>query len=298
MDAKDIKNVLIVGAGTMGSQISLDCAQAGYNVTVWDSDERALASMGDRHNMWAEWQTEKGQSTREAIDKALGEIRKETDARAACADADLLIEAVFEQVEIKSQVFARFEEICPEKTVFVTNTSTLMPRDMEAGIVRKARFSAFHFNWPKTVIEIMRGSATSDETVKLLQDFARSIGYLPILIQKEYPGYVHAALFAAWAITGVQLAALGVATIPDIDRTWMRGDDAPLGPLSALDSVGIDLVMMILQNMKAAGVPGFQYEAMMDFLQPYIDRGDLGMKTGKGFYEYPNPEFKGPDFLK
>ncbi len=298
MDVKEIRNILIVGAGTMGAQISLDCAQAGYHVTVWDSDEKAMASIGDRHDMWAEWQLEKGQSTREGIDEALGAIRKERDPQAAGADADLLIEAVFEQVEVKSEVFARFEKICPEKTLFVTNTSTLLPRDMEAGIVRKERFSAFHFNWPKTVIEIMRGSSTSDETVDLLRDIARSIGYLPITIQKEYPGYVHASLFAAWAVTGLQLAALGVASIQDIDRAWMRGDDAPLGPMSALDTVGINLIMMILQNMKAAGVPGFQYDVMIDFLQPYVDRGELGVRSGKGFYEYPNPEFRDTGFLK
>jgi 3-hydroxybutyryl-CoA dehydrogenase len=298
MEVKDIRNILIVGAGTMGAQISLDCAQAGYNVTVWDSDDKALASMGERHGMWAEWQLEKGQATREGIDKALSEIRKEKDPQAAGAEADLLIEAVFEQVEVKSRVFGQFEEICPEKTVFVTNTSTLLPRDMEAGIVRKARFSAFHFNWPKSVIEIMRGSETSDETVELLRAFARSIGYLPIVMQKEYPGYVHASLFAAWSITGLQLAAMGVASIQDVDRAWMRGDDAPLGPMAALDTVGINLIMMILQNMKAAGAPGFDYDAMLKFLQPYVDRGELGVRSGKGFYEYPNPEFKDPDFLK
>jgi 3-hydroxybutyryl-CoA dehydrogenase len=293
-----IRKVLVVGAGTMGAQISLDCALAGYDVTVWDVSDQALESLEQRQRIWAGWQIEKGAAAPEEAAKAVAGIRKTADVGLAAEDADLLIEAVFEEINAKRNVFAQFEDLCPAKTIFTTNTSTLLPRDMEPGVRRRAQFSAFHFNWPKTVIEIMRGSETSDETVELLREFARSIGYLPIYIQKEYPGFIHAALFGAWAITGVQLAAKGVASIEDIDRAWMRGDDAPFGPLGALDAVGLDLVMMILAKMKASGAPGFDYEEMSSFLKGYIDRGELGVKTGKGFYSYPDPAFRRDGFLK
>ncbi len=293
-----IGKVIVIGAGTMGAQISLDCSLAGYEVSVWDQSDRALENLSDRHKIWADWQMRKGTSTQENIKRALARIRKVADPAEAASAADILIEAVFEDVDAKSGVFAKFEDLCPVNTVFVTNTSTLLPRFMESGIRRKSRFCAFHFNWPKTVIEIMRGSETSDDTVEQLKRFARSIGYLPVYIEKECPGYIHAALFAAWSITGLQLAALGVASIEDIDRVWMRGDDSPLGPLSALDAVGLDLVNMVLQTMNAAGVPGFNYQAISAFLKPYLDQGKLGVKTGKGFYEYPNPAFRRADFLK
>lgn len=293
-----IAKVLVVGAGTMGAQISLDCALAGYDVTVWDVSDQALESLAQRQQIWAAWQIEKGTAAREETAAAIAKIEKTADPRKAALDADLLIEAVFEEINTKREVFVRFEYLCPARTVFTTNTSTLLPRDMETGVRRRPQFCAFHFNWPKTVIEIMRGSETSDETVDMLQEFARSIGYLPIYIRKEYPGFIHAALFGAWAITGVQLAAQGVASIEDIDRAWMRGDDAPFGPLGALDAVGLDLVIMILAKMKASGIPGFNYEAMSSFLKGYIDRGELGVKTGKGFYTYPNPAFRQDGFLK
>jgi len=293
-----IRKVLVVGAGTMGAQISLDCALAGCSVTVWDVSDQALESLDQRQRIWSGWQIEKGTATLEEAEKAIAGIKKTADARRAAEDADLLIEAVFEEINAKRDVFAKFEDLCPAKTIFTTNTSTLLPRDMETGIRRKTQFSAFHFNWPKTVIEIMRGSETGNETVELLREFARSIGYLPIYIQKEYPGFIHAALFGAWAITGVQLAAKGIASIEDIDRAWMRGDDAPFGPLGALDAVGLDLVIMILAKMRAAGVPGFDYEEMSSFLKAYIERGELGVKTGKGFYSYPNPAFRRDGFLK
>ncbi|MEW6444000.1 MAG: 3-hydroxyacyl-CoA dehydrogenase NAD-binding domain-containing protein [bacterium] len=298
MQTGPIKAIAVVGAGTMGCQISLDCALAGYEVKVFDADPKALETMPGRWRIWSEWQVEKGFASAQQADRALARIRRTPDPEEAGRSADVLIEAVFEHLDTKRKVFAQFEEICPERTLLVTNTSTLIPREMETGIRRKDKFSAFHFCWPKTIIEIMRGSATSDETVARLEQLARSLGYLPIRIRREFPGYVHAALFAAWAMTGVQLAALGIASLADIDRAWMRGDEAPMGPLAALDAVGLDLVMMILKQMQAIGVPGFDYQTMASFLQPYLDRGDLGRKTGKGFYSYPKPEFQDPGFLR
>lgn len=295
---KGIHKVLVVGAGTMGAQISLDFALAGYDVAVWDVMEEALDSISRRHKIWADWQIQKGTAQQGQVARALAAIQKTSDPAEAASNADILIETVFEDIDAKKQVFARFEELCSPETLFVTNTSTLLPRDMEASVKRRSRFCAFHFNWPKTVIEIMRGSETSDKTVESLTLLARTIGYLPICIQKEFPGFIHAALFGAWAITGLQLAALGVASVEDIDRTWMRGDDAPFGPLCALDAVGLDLVNMILMKMKITGVPGFDYDAMSSFLNRYLEKGELGVKTGKGFYEYPDPAFRRADFLK
>ncbi len=296
--ANDIRRVLVVGAGTMGAQISLDCSLAGYDVSVWDLSEDAIRTLPDRQKIWADWEVQKGAAAVEDVARALSGIATTADPTNAAADVDLLIEAVYEDVETKKQVFARFEELCPAKTIFVTNTSTLLPRFMEPAIRRTAQYCAFHFNWPKTVIEIMRGSRTSDETVHRLKAFARSIGYLPLYIEKECPGYIHASLFAAWSITGLQLAALGVASIEDIDRAWMRGDDAPFGPLAALDAVGLDLVNTILQKMKLAAVPGFDYDAISSFLKRFLDRGSLGVKSGEGFYRYPDPAFRKPEFLK
>ncbi|RJP20294.1 MAG: 3-hydroxyacyl-CoA dehydrogenase [Candidatus Abyssobacteria bacterium SURF_5] len=296
METNAINNILILGAGTMGSRISLGCALNGYNVTLYDISEQALQGVEFRHQFMGErWITE-NVTTREDIENCLQRIKTSTDPAEAAADADLLIEAVSERIELKHRVFKHFDSLCPAKTIFVSNTSSLLTSEMETAVERKDRFAALHFHGYKSVVDIMKGTATSDETVDILKKFCRSMGELPIVMLKEKEGFLHNSMFIAWLESALWLAAGGFGTVEDIDRSWMKVHKSVYGPFGALDIVGLDVARDIGNGLKNKGFGG-HWEEIEKFLQPYIDRGHLGLKTLQGFYSYPDPAFMQPDFL-
>jgi 3-hydroxybutyryl-CoA dehydrogenase len=297
MKIDELKTVLVLGAGTMGSRISLGCALHGYDVVVYDVSEDALKGMEFRHQMMGYMWAEDGKTTQQEVEEAVGRIRVCPDAADAAADADLLIEAVPEQLALKQEVYKQFEKLCPEKTVFVSNTSSLLVSEMEPSVKRKDRFAALHFHGYKTVVDIMRGTQTSDEMVELLQAFSRSIGEIPIVMKKEHIGFLHNYMFIALLEAAVWLAAGGFGSVEDIDRSWMKVHDSQAGPFGMLDFVGLDVAFDVGQGMLDRGHPG-HWEEMREFLMSYIEQGHLGVKTGQGFYTYPDPAFAQPEFLE
>jgi 3-hydroxybutyryl-CoA dehydrogenase len=297
MKIEELKTVLVLGAGTMGSRISLGCALHGYDVVVYDVSEDALKGMEFRHQMMGHMWAEEGQTTQEEVEEAVGRIRVSADAAEAAADADLLIEAVPERLALKHEVYRQFEKLCPERTVFVSNTSSLLVSEMEASVKRKDRFAALHFHGYKSVVDIMRGTQTSDETVELLRAFSRRIGELPIVMKKENIGFLHNYMFIALLEAAMWLGAGGFGSIEDIDRSWMKVHDARMGPFGMLDMVGIDVAVDVGQGMLDRGHDG-HWEEIREFLNTYIEQGHLGVKTGKGFYTYPDPAYAQPEFLE
>lgn len=296
MEVGNIKNVLVLGAGTMGSRISLGCALNGYNVKVYDISEEALQGLEFRHQFLGYRLIEEDLTTQEEVENCLHRIGITTDPSEGAADADLLIEAVSEKIDVKLQVFEQFDALCPEKTIFASNTSSLLTSEMETAVKRKDRFAALHFHGYKTVVDIMRGTQTSDVTVESLKKFARSMGELPIVMLKEKAGFLHNSMFIAWLEAGMWLAAGGFGSIEDIDRSWMKVHNSAYGPFGALDIVGIDVARDVGNGLRAKGSPG-HWEEIERFLQSYIDRGHLGIKTLQGFYSYPEPAFMQPGFL-
>ncbi|GAB4336130.1 MAG: hypothetical protein Kow0099_08910 [Candidatus Abyssubacteria bacterium] len=296
MNIADIRRVLILGAGTMGSRISLGCALHGYDVLIYDVSENALQMLELRQQFIADFLIRDGRTTREAVEKAVNRIRTTADPVEAAANADILIEAVPERLDLKHRVFEQFDALCPERTIFTSNTSSLLASEIEATLKRKDRFAALHFHNYKTVVDIMRGTQTSDETVELLKQFVRSIAEVPIVMKKEKEGFLHNSMFIAWLESGLWLAAGGYGSIEDIDRSWMKVHDARTGPFGAADFVGLDVVKDVGMGLAAKGHPG-HWEEILKFVQPYIDRGHLGVKTLQGFYSYPDPAFMQPGFL-
>jgi 3-hydroxybutyryl-CoA dehydrogenase len=297
MKTTDIRNILVIGAGTMGARISLGSALNGYNVTVYDISEQALQGLEFRHQfMGFQWVREK-LTTREEVENCLGRIRATSDPAEGAADADLLIEAVSEKIDVKHKVFAQFDALCPRKTIFASNTSSLLTSEMETAVARKDRFAALHFHGYKSVVDIMRGTKTTDETVETLQKFARSMGELPIVMKKEKEGFLHNSIFIAWLEAGLWLAAGGFGSIEDIDRSWMKVHKSAYGPFGAMDIVGLDVARDIGNGLKAKSFPG-HWDEIERFLQPYIERGHLGIKTMQGFYSYPDPAYLRPDFIE
>jgi len=297
MRIDELKTVLVLGAGTMGSRISLGCALHGYDVVVYDVSEDALKGMEFRHQMMGYMWAEDGKTTREAVETAVGRIKVCPDATEAAAKADLLIEAVPERLALKHKVYEQFEKLCPEKTVFASNTSSFLTSELETSVKRKEKFAALHFHGYKTVVDIMRGTQTSDKTVELLQAFSRNIGELPIVMKKEHVGFLHNYMFIVWLEAAVWLAAGGFGTIEDIDRSWMKVHDSKAGPFGMIDMVGIDVAFDVGQGMLDRGHPG-HWEEMREFIAPYIEQGHLGIKTGQGFYTYPDPAYAQPGFLE
>ncbi len=297
MSVDDIKTVLVLGSGTMGSRISLGCALHGYDVVVYDVSEEALQGLEFRQQFMGHMWTEQGKTTREAVEVSLSRIRISSDPAEAATEADLLIEAVPERLNLKHEVFAQFEKLCPEHTIFVSNTSSLLTSEIETAVKRKSRFAALHFHGYKSVIDIMRGTQTSDETVELLKQFARSVGELPIVMKKEHPGFLHNYIFIVWLEAAMWLAAGGFGSIEDIDRSWMKVHEMRVGPFGMIDIVGLDVAVDVGEAMKAKGQPG-HWEEIREFLQTYMDEGRLGVKTGRGFYTYPDPAYAQAGFLE
>ena len=219
-------------------------------------------------------------------------IAHETDPAKAATDVDIVSESVPEDPGLKGAVFAELDRWCPERTVFATNTSSLLPSMYAEACGRPDRLAALHFHqpvWSANLVDVMPHPGTSPETIEVLLGFAARIGQIPIQLHKESPGYVFNAMYNALNREAITLATNGVATVEDIDGAWTTVMKTPRGPFGMLDYVGIDTAWHITQYW--ATVTGDrQLLANAAWLKGYVDQGRAGIKTGKGFYDYsPEP---------
>ena len=299
MKVEDIRKVLIIGAGTMGQQIGFQCALHGYDVVLYDIDEAAFEKAMTRMKKISSVMIRRERITREGADAAFSRISTTTDPETAARDADFVSESVFEDPALKGRVFGQFNTLCPPRTVFTTNTSTLVPSVFADATGRPEKFLAFHFHDIRTnnVVDIMPHPGTSPETVKLVEEFARSIGQTALILHKEQNGYIFNTMFSSWLSAALSLAANDVASIEDIDRAWMGVMNMPIGPFGVMDQVGLNTVWIILEYWAAVNNDP-QAKKNAGFIKGYVDNGNLGAKTGQGFYEYPNASYRRPDFLK
>ena len=298
MNLEDIKTVLILGSGTMGQQIGFQCAVSGFDVMMYDIKADMLETADTRLKKLAKAYMKAGRLTPETAAVARSRIQMTTDAQKAGEHADFVSESVPEDPKLKARVFAQFHEICPAHTIFTTNTSSLIPSMFAEKTGRPERFAAFHFHDTRTtsIVDIMPHPGTSPEVVALIEAFAVRIGQIPIMLKKENFGYVFNAMIMELFKSAQSLAANDVASIEDIDRAWMGVMQAPMGPFGIMDSIGIDTVWKVTDYW-ANIVKDPQQIKNADFMKIYVDKGELGEKTGKGFYEYPGPAFAAPDFV-
>ncbi len=295
---EDIKTVLIIGSGTMGQQIGFQCAVSGYNVVMYDIAEEMFETADSRLDKLARAYIAQGRLTEETAASARAKIQMTTDAQAAGEHADFVSESVPEDPALKGKVFAQFNDICPAHAIFTTNTSSLVPSMFAEATGRPERFAAFHFHDTRVtnVVDIMPHPGTSPAIVDLIEAFAVRIGQMPIMLKKENFGYVFNALIMELFKSAQTLAANDVASIEDVDRAWMGVMHTPVGPFGIMDSIGIDTVWK-LTDYWAKIVKDPQQIANAAFMKPYVDKGDLGEKTGKGFYSYPKPAYAASDFV-
>ena len=300
MQIEDVRRVAVAGAGTMGQQIGFQCAGHGYDVVIYDIDPAALEGARTRIDAYAAGLESAGLITSELRAAAQARITLTSDLGEAARDADLLSEAVPEDPDLKARVFAEWDAACPPRTIFLTNTSMLLPSQFAKASGRAERLLALHFHlpvWVNNLADVMPHPGTAPEVTKLVLAFARRIGQVPIELRREYNGYVFNSMYSALNRAAITLAQQRVASIEDIDRAWMHVMKARVGPLGALDAVGLDTTWMITDYW-ARQLDDEQLRANAAFLKAYVDRGDLGVKTGRGFYTYPDPAYARPGFIE
>ncbi len=301
MRADHIQRVLVIGAGTMGQQIAVQCARHGLEVAVYDVKPEALERARVQIAAYTrELEAEGGLEAAEAA-ALLARVRLTADPRAAGREAELVSESVPEDPQLKRRVLAEFHAICPPEAIFTTNSSTLLPSTLAAATGRPAQFMALHFHtpvWVSNVADVMPHPGTAPATVATVTAFARRIGQIPIVLERENEGYVLNAMLTSLNHAALTLAANGVTSIENIDRAWMGVTHMPLGPFGVLDLVGLDTALDITQlsARKHWYLPQLRKNAR--FLEGYVKRGHLGRKTGRGFYTYPGPAFEQPGFVR
>jgi len=299
MKINDIKKVLLLGAGTMGQQISIPCALAGFDVVIYDINEEALKNALRRIPKIMSGMVLWKKITQEEADAAFKRITTTTDPELAAKDADIVNESVPEKPELKVKIFSQFNKLCPERTIFTTNTSTLLPSKIAAGTGRPEKFLALHFHDVSitNVVDIMPHPGTSEETTALVKEFAEKAGQLPIMMHKESSGYVFNYMIGALFTSAQTLATQNVASIEDIDRAWMGVTHMMQGPFGMMDGIGLDTMLSVTEYWASKNKDP-QWIKNAEFLRGYVEKGHLGMKTKKGFYEYPKPAYNQPEFLK
>jgi len=298
MKIDDILRVLIIGAGTMGQQIGFVCAMHGYDVVLYDIDEAMLNKGLKRIQQLGSQFVSSGRITQKDADNIMTRVTVSNDPADAARDVDFVSECVPEDPGLKGRIFAQFDKLCPERAIFTTNTSTLVPSMFAEATGRPEKFAAFHFHDVRisNVVDIMPHPETSQETINLIHDFAKNIGQLPIMLNKENRGYVFNSMLSTLFMSALTLASKDVASIEDIDRAWMGVMHTPMGPFGIMDQVGLKTVWTITDYWaKALNDKNFQFNA--NFIEQYVKKGNLGTKTKQGFYSYPNPAYGQAGFL-
>lgn len=289
-----IKNICILGAGTLGSRVALQSAISGYNVAIYDIHQKSLDfSLATMQKILRQL-LKSGQITEGQDLKILERIRFTLDPAEAVKDADFINESVTEEPEIKKKVWKQFGEIAPEKTIFTTNTSYMLASMFAEDSGRAKQFCAFHFHdvFYSRVVDIMPHPGTDSELILVLEDLGRKLNQVPVLVKKENPGYIFNTMLMALLGAAGKLLTGEVASIEDIDRSWMVNFHMPMGPFGILDSIGLDTAWHVTHKM-----PDRASQAFAALLKTYLDQGKLGEKTGEGFYQYPNPAYRLADFI-
>ncbi len=299
-----IKNVLVLGAGTMGGQVSFYHAMYGFNITQFDISEESLAACKAQHREYVpSFLAARPSFSQTDVEAALDRITYTTDLLAAAKDADLVSESVPEVLEIKQKLYADLNRYCPEHTIFTTNTSTLMPSSFAEATGRPDRFLALHYGnpvWVNPGAEIMKHPGTEHSYFEDVVKFAEVSKLVPIKLEKEQPGYIMNSLLVPWTNAALALVVNGVSTYQDVDKTWLLGANGmERGPFGVFDLVGFEVARNIQRLLAAAEPNNPQYQKNIDYLEEhYINQGKTGALSGEGFYKYPNPAYLSPDFLK
>ncbi|WP_246019607.1 3-hydroxyacyl-CoA dehydrogenase family protein [Bacilliculturomica massiliensis] len=285
----EIKRVAVLGAGLMGNQIAMQAAIWGYDVICYDISERMVEKAGAFSDNWFAGRVAKEKMTAETAAEIQGRLLFTPDIKKAAADADLVIEAVSDVVEIKKKALAAFDELTPERTIYASNSSYIVSSRFCDAVKDTSKVLNMHFFNPALVmkvVEVVKGPHTSQETVETAYGFVKSIGKTPVLVNKEIYGFVVNRIFSAMTKEACYLVDSGVASIEDIDTAVKGGLGHKMGPLELLDMTGIDLEYNVfMEKFRNSGDPADRPAVC---LTERYAKGEYGRKSGKGFYTYEN----------
>lgn len=319
------KKIVIAGGGILGSQIAYQSAYCGFDVTILIREEDSKADLqkrldslcesylecidimdtrvGKKENNWARGIADiKHFDKEECIKKAktaLKDIKIETDQEKALSDVDLVIESITENIDVKKAFYETIGKIVPEKTVIVTNSSTLLPSKLAKHTGRPHMFLSLHFAnliWKNNIAEIMGHKDTDEKYFNEIVEFAEAINMIPLTAKEEKAGYLLNSMLVPFLLCAMDLVANGVSDPETIDKAWTLGTGAPAGPFKIIDVVGLITARNIVEQYQK--VPNifdplfkkmllpYNYDGMLDILNKYIDEGKLGKSAGEGFYKY------------
>lgn len=280
-----MKKIFVVGSGTMGSGIVQACAQSGHVVTIMDINQTMLQKAIDGIDWSLGKLEEKGILTQPKAD-IFSRISAVQNLEPA-ADADLIVEAIYENLEAKQGLFKDIEQICRGDAILATNTSSLPITEISAVVKSPERFVGIHFFNPvhrMKLVEIVRGLSTSNDTMAAAKDFALSLGKQPVIVNHDSAGFIVNRINGMAFLEALRLLEKGVATAPDIDKAIRLGLGYPMGPFELMDLVGLDVVLNARMGIYNETREPLHFPP--NILRRMVKAGRLGKKTGKGFYEY------------
>jgi 3-hydroxybutyryl-CoA dehydrogenase len=281
----EIKTIAVIGAGTMGSGIAQVAAEAGFDVILRDIEDNFVHRGMSNINKNLGRAVDKGKKSREEAEQVVGRIRGTTNLD-DLKEADLVIEAVVENMDLKKELYGELERVCPPETIFASNTSGLSITEMASATKRPDRVIGMHFFNPVPVmklVEVIMGAATAKETFQLVMDLSRKLGKEPIAVN-EAPLFVVNRILVPMINEAAYVLMEGVAGAEDIDKGMMLGANHPIGPLALADLVGID-VLLAVQDTLYQETGDSKYRAC-PLIRKMVRAGHYGRKSGRGFYDY------------
>ncbi|MGP5697896.1 3-hydroxyacyl-CoA dehydrogenase family protein [Glutamicibacter arilaitensis] len=282
-----IENILVIGAGTMGRQIAMSCALGGYTTVLQDISAEALSAARTELEGWAASRLAKGKLEEATVAQALARLSQSIDLAQSASNADLVIEAAVERLDIKEQIFAQLGQHAPAHAILATNSSTLPSSKVAEASGRPQQVCNMHFFNPALVmkcVEVVRNEQTSDATIAAVTAVADQLGKNPVLVNKEIPGFIANRMMGAINAEALNLAHAGIASIEDIDTTAKTALGHPMGPFELMDMVGLDVIDFIAQATYAE--TGDEADQPHPMITDKVAAGKLGRKSGEGFYPY------------
>ncbi len=287
MTIDDVKRILVVGAGQMGAQIAMQSALHGYAITLTDLTMELLQKGMGLNRQQLERRVQKGQMTKDSMEEAIARVRLETDLEKAARDADFVIEAIVERLEPKKECFARLDRFCPPHAILATNSSTLGNSLIAPATKRPEKCVNMHYFYPPLVmklVEVVKGQGTTEETLQITAEVVRRSGREPVILRKELPGFLVNRILRALVGEAYYCLENGVASFADIDKAVELGLNHPLGPFRLGDLSGLDIGYNA--RLETYNITKDEKDRPPKELEKRVTRGDLGRKTGRGFYDY------------
>ena len=310
-----MKNITILGGGVLGSQIAFQNSYSGYNVTIYlrskESIKRCKKKLEEVKNSYIEainimkknkdinnwslgiedFDNFNASKCLKKVNMVLDEIKLELNLDKALKNTDLVIESMSEDFNAKKEIYESIKDKLDDKTIIVTNSSTMLPSKLAKYTGRSDKFLALHFAnsiWKNNIVEVMRHDKTSEYAFNEVIDFAKSIRMIPLPLNKEKSGYLLNSMLIPLLFSGLDLLVNGISDVKSIDTAWKRGTGSPKGPFEILDTVGLktayNIVLMYVKIPKF--LAPYNFKGMESLLKKYIEEGKLGKSSGEGFYKY------------